>query len=82
VDNDHRVLQAPDGAFFSSLPPRYAAMLRGLLWAILIAVIEAVAVFLSGLDVSELPAWLGAVIPILVYAFRQLEGEIDQRSTG
>lgn len=78
---DARVLQARNAPFFGWMPPRYAALARGLVLAIGMAILEALIAFLPTVDTSELPPALGLALPAAVILFQAIVGEIDHRSS-
>lgn len=74
-----RVLQAPDGAFFSSHTPMMTAALRGLVWGIASAMLtELVLVLQSSASLSD--QWKPALALVLGQVLRLVEGYLDQRS--
>jgi hypothetical protein len=77
VTEGGRSLQAPGGAFFSSQKPMTAGSLRGLVLAIVGAVITEVIVLL-GNGTVDLPQWAVAFVPMTIIVLRMIEAYIDQ----
>lgn len=78
---DERILQSPKAPFFGWMPPRYAALARGLVLALGVAILEALISYLPQIDTSGLPPAVALVIPVAITIFQLIVGEIDQRSS-
>lgn len=57
--------------------PALAGFLRGILWAVIVAVLE---VLISAFTSNSVPASLAMYAPIIVIVLRTVEGEIDRRT--
>lgn len=75
---DGRILQAPHGAFFSSLPPAAAGALRGVTLAVVLAILKGAVDYLAGGNV--VPAGWDIYVPLMLAFLRSLEGVVDQLS--
>lgn len=77
VTETGRSLQAPKATFFASKPPMAAGSLRGLVLAIVGAVVTELLVLLPSGSIS-LPQWAVAFVPMVIIILRMIEAYIDQ----
>lgn len=75
---DNRKLQAESAPLFGWLPTEWAAFARGVIQAIVTAVLLAVIAYLESAD--NLPGGIVPWIPVVVMILRTIEGQIDKRS--
>lgn len=74
---ERRVLTASGAPLFASLPPEQTAALRGLLWAVIGAVLAAVTVYVQSGGFEAMPP---AVTATVILTLRVIEGLIDAAS--
>ena len=75
---DERVLQAPNGAFFSNLPPTAAGTLRGITLGVVLVIVKGLVDYLAGGNV--VPAGWDIYVPLILAFLRSIEGVVDQVS--
>lgn len=60
-----------------NLPPAVVGLLRGVLWAVALVVIEAIIALASPAALANVPPWAVGGIPAVLLALRTFEGLID-----